>query len=109
MVQLTDAEIDTLLGLADVVTLARTAVELDYSGYVVSAHASGRLPTRLAKQLAQIACGGLALGMTQAAAMPARSVAPSTPCHRCAWSVLVDVASHPRSRTADVVICCTSV
>ena len=49
------------LAAANLVTLGRTAVEKDYQGNIVDAHAP-EAPTRFAKQLAQIARGQLALG-----------------------------------------------
>jgi hypothetical protein len=50
---------DLLLDLADLVTLARTAVERDPRGEVISAHMP-EAPTRLAKMLAQVMRGALA-------------------------------------------------
>ncbi|WP_052745788.1 hypothetical protein [Allosalinactinospora lopnorensis] len=101
-IDLTDSEMETLLDLADIVTLARTAVERDYSGDVVQAHAP-EMPTRFTKQLAQIARGGIALGKSRedAFAVAARCAGDSMPPVRLA--VLMDVTSNPRSRTAAVV------
>ena len=62
---LSEDESETLLGLADVVTLARTAVERDYRGDVVNAHAP-EMPTRFAKQLTMVVKGAVALGMPRA-------------------------------------------
>ena len=62
-IEMTDAETDTLLAAADLVTLARTGVEFDYRGNVVDAHAP-EMPTRFAKQLAQVVRGGVAVGLT---------------------------------------------
>jgi hypothetical protein len=55
-VTLTDPEIDQLLAAADIVTMARTAVERDYQGEVIDAHAP-EMPTRFAKQLVQMVRG----------------------------------------------------
>lgn len=59
-----DSEQEALLALADLVTHARTAVEYDYRGEVIAAHAP-EMPTRFAKMLAQIVRGGLAICMTR--------------------------------------------
>jgi hypothetical protein len=65
---LTDDENETLLAAADLTTLARSAVETDYKGAVEWAHAP-EMPTRFAKQLAQVARGGIACGMPRGEAM----------------------------------------
>ena len=67
-ITVTDAETETLLAAADLVTLARTGVEYDYMGDVIDAHAP-EMPTRFAKQLAQIVRGGVAIGMDRADAL----------------------------------------
>lgn len=90
-----------LLDLADLVTRCRTPVERDYQGNPVWAH-DLEAPTRFAKQLVQLARGGLSLGMTSVAAhaVAARAARDSMPpLYR---KVLGDVAAHPVSRTADV-------
>src|SRR5262249_46481769 len=51
--RLTDNETEMLINAADIVTLARTAVEFDHKGDVSMAHAP-EMPTRFAKQLTQI-------------------------------------------------------
>lgn len=51
-----------LLGAANLVTLARTAVEYDGRGEVIDAHAP-EMPTRFAKMLGQIVRGARAVGM----------------------------------------------
>jgi len=66
--RLTDNEIDRLIAASDIVTYARTAVEHDYRGDVVNAHAP-EMPTRFSKQLAQMVRGSLALGMDRETAM----------------------------------------
>jgi hypothetical protein len=98
---LTDAEMGELLGLADLVTRARTPVERDYQGNPAWAHGL-EMPTRFAKQLVQIARGGLLLGMDRQAAMDvaARCCHDTMPPLR--RLVLADVAGHPDSFTPDV-------
>jgi hypothetical protein len=91
---------DRLLEVANLVTWARTAVERDYQGNVIDAHAP-EMPTRFAKMLGQVVRGGLALGMTLEAAMHGaiRVAGDSMPPLRL--SVLADIAAHPNSRTSD--------
>ena len=60
----TDEENSLLLKAADLVTMARTAVDRDYRGDVSVAHAP-EMPTRFAKQLAQMLRGAVAVGMTR--------------------------------------------
>lgn len=67
-ITLTGDEMRQLLDLADIVTLARTAVERDFQGNVIQAHAP-EMPTRFLKQLGQIMRGGIALGMDRAEAL----------------------------------------
>jgi len=95
-IDLVDAEMYQLLDLADVVTLARTAVERDFQGNVVQAHAP-EMPTRFLKQLAQITRGGIALGMDRAEALDVaiRCAGDSMPPMRLA--VLGDILAHPLS------------
>jgi hypothetical protein len=90
-----------LLAAADLVTLARTAVERDYRGDVIDAHAP-EMPTRFAKFLGQVVRGGLALGMSRehAHAVALRVAGDSVPPLRLA--ILGDVAAHPYSRTSEV-------
>jgi len=59
---LDDDDETRLLGAANIVTLARTAVEYDARGEVIDAHAP-EMPTRFAKMLGQIVRGGRAAGM----------------------------------------------
>ena len=94
--QLADVEIDQLVKAADVVTMARTAVERDYQGEVIDAHAP-EMPTRFAKQLAQMIRGAVAIGMTPAAAMrlAIRCARDSIPPLR--REILLDVAANPGS------------
>jgi hypothetical protein len=96
------AEMEALLGLADLVTRARTPVERDYQGSPAFAHAL-EMPTRFAKQLVQLARGGLLLGLGHDTALgvAARCCRDTMPPLR--RIVLADVADHPDSSTADVV------
>jgi hypothetical protein len=98
---LTEPETDQLLALADLVTLARTGVEHDYRGDVIDAHAP-EMPTRFAKQLAQIMRGGIALGMRreQVMRLATRCAKDSMPPLRLA--VLLDVREHPDSSVPEV-------
>lgn len=100
-VDLDEVVAEALLSVADLVTLARTAVEKDYKGQVLEAHAP-EAPTRFAKMLGQIVRGGLSLGLD------------IDHCKRLAFRVahdslnplrlecLLDVAEHPYSRTTEV-------
>jgi hypothetical protein len=100
-ITITEAESDVLLAAADLVTLARTGVEYDYRGDVIDAHAP-EMPTRFAKQLAQIARGGVAIGMDRADALrlAIRCARDSMPPLRLA--IIDDLAAHPGSATLDV-------
>lgn len=99
--EISDEDQDVLLGVADLVTLARTAVERDYRGDVIDAHAP-EMPTRFAKMLGQIVRGGRAIGMarTHALNVAVRVGGDSMPPLRLA--ILFDVMVNPGSRTADV-------
>ena len=92
---------ESLLGLADIVTRARTPVERDYKGNPEWAH-DLEVPTRFAKQLVQVARGGLLLGLGPEAAMrtAARCCHDSMPPVR--RTVLADMAGHPDSFLPDV-------
>jgi hypothetical protein len=101
-IALDDTETESLLGLADIVTRTRTAVERDFRGDPAFAHGL-EMPTRFAKQLVQIARGSVALGMDRDAALNvARRVARDTmpPLRRRA---LGDVLDNPGSVLAEVV------
>lgn len=95
-ITLTHEEMSALLDLADIVTLARTAVERDFQGNVVQAHAP-EMPTRFLKQLGQIMRGGIALGMSRAEALDVaiRCAGDSMPPLRLA--ILGDVLEHPKT------------
>ena len=99
--ELQDAEIDQLVRAADIVTYARTAVERDFRGDVVDAHAP-EMPTRFGKQLAQMVRGGIAIGMNRgdAVRLALRCARDSIPQLRL--KILLDLAANPRSRAADV-------
>jgi hypothetical protein len=101
-IKLTGTEAEQVLDLADLVSQARSPVERDYKGEPLFAHAP-EVPTRLSKELAQLARGGIALGMRRPAAMRVveRVAADTMPPLR--FRVLTDVASNPDSTTADVV------
>lgn len=98
---LTDEDYDVLLELADLVTYARTAVERDYQGNVIDAHAP-EMPTRFAKMLGQVVRGCLALGMqrAEAHAIATRVARDTMPPLRLA--ILADLAAHPGSYTTEV-------
>lgn len=94
-------EQERILACADVVTRSRTAVDYDYRGDVIDAHAM-EMPTRFAKQLAQVVRGAMAVGLTRDAALrlAIRCGRDSMPPLRLA--IVEDVARFPRSSTADV-------
>ena len=92
--KLSDSEIDQLVKAADIVTVARTAVERDYRGEVVYGHAP-EMPTRFAKQLAQMIRGCVAIGMSREEAMTLaiRCARDSIPPLRL--EILLDIAMNP--------------
>lgn len=92
----TDAEERLMLAAADLVTLARTGVELDFKGDVIDAHAP-EMPTRFAKQLTQVLRGAVAVGVRrdQALALAIRCARDSMPPLRL--RLVDDVAAHPAS------------
>src|SRR5262249_6303102 len=100
--ELAGDETDGIFALADLVTRGRTAVERDYKGDPLFAHAL-EMPTRLAKQLVPAGRGAMAIGMDQAAAAAVvrRCAADSMPPLRL--RVLADVAGNVNTPTADVV------
>ena len=97
----TDKECELILKAANVVTRARTAVEFDYRGDVMMAHAE-EMPTRFAKQLTQMVRGGVAVGMTRKRAMQLamRCARDSIPPLRL--EIMLDIARNPRSSNGDV-------
>ena len=100
-ITVTAQETDVLLAAADVVTLARTGVEYDYRGDVIDSHAP-EMPTRFAKQLAQVVRGGVAIGMdrTDALRLAIRCARDSVPPIRL--TIIDDIAGNPHSSTKDV-------
>lgn len=98
---LTEVETNVLLAAADLVTLARTGVEYDYRGDVIDAHAP-EMPTRFAKQLAQVVRGGVAIGIDRGRALrlAIRCARDSMPPLRLA--IIDDVSEHPESSTAEI-------
>ena len=99
--ELTEDDQEIILKAADLVTRARTGVETDPRGDVISSH-DLEMPTRLAKQLTQIMRGGMAIGMDHDSAMHLvlRCARDSMPQIRL--TVLRDVALHPSSSVTDV-------
>jgi hypothetical protein len=100
-VRLTETEIEQLVKAADIVTMARTAAERDYQGEIIFTHAP-EMPTRFAKQLAQVVRGAVAIGMTRERAMrlAIRCGRDSIPPLRL--EILLDLALYPGSRPGDV-------
>ena len=98
---LTDDDETRIVRAAELVTLARTGVEVDYRGDVIDAH-DPEMPTRLAKQLTQIMRGSLAIGMTHNAALRLviRCARDSMPQLRL--MLLRDVSDHPGARVIDI-------
>jgi hypothetical protein len=101
-ITLDDDEIEELLGLADIVTRIRTAVERDYKGEPAFAH-DLEMPTRLAKQLVQLARGAIALGMDRGSALAVAERAARDTMPPLRRRALLDVYEHPGSFTGDVV------
>jgi hypothetical protein len=95
--QLSQSDEATIVNAANLTTLARTGVETDYRGDVIDAHAP-EMPTRLAKQLAQLMRGAVAIGIgpQEALQLALRCARDSLPQLRLA--VLCDVARHPGSK-----------
>jgi hypothetical protein len=100
-VTLTEAETDTIMAAANLVTLARTGVEYDYRGDVIDAHAP-EMPTRFAKQLTQVVRGGVAIGMDRQVALrlAIRCARDSMPPLRLA--IIDDLAGHCLSTSTEV-------
>jgi hypothetical protein len=100
---LSDDETNRLVAVADIVTLARTAVETDHMGNVIDAH-EPEMPTRFVKQLVMIFRGALAIGLSRsdAFALVERCARDSVPPLRLA--VLRDVENNDLEdcRVADI-------
>ena len=91
-----------LLAAADLVTLARTGVEYDYRGDVIDAHAP-EMPTRFAKQLAQIVRGARRdRHGPRTRRCGWRSAAPATRCRRCGWRSSTTSPQHPAAARPEV-------
>jgi hypothetical protein len=92
---------DELYTVADLVTRARTAVERDFSGDPLFAHAA-EMPTRFAKQLVQVFRGGMAIGMDRETAMGAalRCAGDSMPPLRLK---IMNAVQKNKGVTADIV------
>jgi DNA-binding transcriptional ArsR family regulator len=86
-------EENKIINAADIVTLARTGVEVDYQGNVIDCH-EPEMPTRFSKQLVLIFRGALAIGIgrTPALALAIRCARDSIPPIRLA--VLRDLTNH---------------
>jgi hypothetical protein len=99
--ELSDGEVDQLLKAADIVTMARSAVERDYRGEIMFAH-DPEMPTRFAKQLVQLLRGAIAIGMTATESMrlAMRCARDSIPPLR--RDILLDLANNPGSQAVDV-------
>jgi hypothetical protein len=99
--EVTEPDENVIVRAANLVTLARTSVELDYRGDVVDAHAP-EMPTRLAKQLTQIMRGAVAIGMRpyEAQTLALRCARDSIPQLRL--DVLKDIEASPASTATDV-------
>jgi hypothetical protein len=99
--ELTEDEQEAILAAADLVTRARTAVEVDYRGGVIDAHAP-EMPTRFARQLAQVLRGAVAIGLDRAEGMrlAIRCARDSMPPLRL--DIIEDLAGHPHSTPTEV-------
>ncbi len=99
--ELNETESERILTAADLVTLSRTAVDYDYRGDVIDAHAP-EAPTRLGKQLAQVMRGAIAIGLTRESALrlAIRCARDSMPPLRL--EIIDDLAANPYSTTTDV-------
>jgi len=100
-IDVADEEIEHLLAAADLVTRARTGVDYDYRGDVIDCHAP-EMPTRFAKQLAQVVRGAVAIGVPRrdALRLAIRCARDSMPPLRL--TTLDDVEAHPCSATKEV-------
>jgi hypothetical protein len=100
-VAISKEETTELITIADLVTMARTAVERDKIGEVIDAY-QPEMPTRFAKQLSQLVRGGVAIGMErdQAMRLALRCARDSMPPLR--RSILLDVLDHPQARPGEV-------
>jgi hypothetical protein len=99
--RLTEAETEKLVNAANIVTVARTAVDYDQKGDVSLAHAP-EMPTRFAKQLTQIIRGGVAIGLPriQGMRLAMRCARDSIPPLRL--EIMLDVANNPGTTAGDI-------
>jgi hypothetical protein len=98
---LTEPEREQLIRFADIVTWARTGVERDYRGDVIDAHAR-EMPTRFAKQLAQLVRGALSLGMSAEVAMRLATRCAGDSLDPLRRDLLLDIAANPDSNPDEV-------
>jgi hypothetical protein len=98
---LTYAEVERLIKLANVVTWARSGVERDFRGDVVNAHAP-EMPTRFAKQLAQVVRGALSFGMSDENAMQLATRCARDSLEPLRRDLLRDIAANPVTEPNDV-------
>jgi hypothetical protein len=91
---LTEAESEQLIGLANLVTWGRSGVERDFKGEVIDAHAS-EMPTRFAKQLTQVVRGALSLGVPAEIAMQLAVRCARDSLEPLRRDLLFDVAANP--------------
>lgn len=100
-ITLTESENEQLLAAADIVTRARSHVEVDYKGEPIEAGLP-EFPTRFAKQLGQVVRGAVAVGLDRSAAMQLamRCARDSMPPLRL--RLLLDVADNPDAATHEV-------
>jgi hypothetical protein len=90
-----------LVKLADIVTRVRTAVERDFKGEVIDAHAP-EMPTRFAKQLTQIVRGGVAIGIPPEKAMGLAVRGARDSISPLRLAILLDVAANPEAQVNHV-------
>ena len=100
-VDLSPADETRLLKMSDLLALVRTAVETDYRGDAVIAHAP-EMPTRVGKQLTQLIRGATAIGLSMVDAMnlAARCARDSVPPGRL--EILEDLSQHPRAHVSEI-------
>jgi hypothetical protein len=98
---LTDGESAKLTKLANVVTWARSGVERDFKGAIINAHAL-EMPTRFAKQLAQVVRGALSFGMPTEVAMQLATRCARDSLEPLRRDLLLDVAVNPETNPDDV-------
>ncbi|MBR1290147.1 hypothetical protein [Bradyrhizobium ottawaense] len=99
--ELNEDEVEKIVKVADLVTVARSAVERDFRGDIEFAH-DPEAPTRFAKQLVQLMRGAIAIGVEPVEAMRLvqRCACDSIPPLR--RDILLDLAEHPGSRVSDI-------